>query len=254
MQLYAFFIFLLVYTTIGAPLIEPREYPRDNIDAVNAVKDSSLQTVDQPIELNFGLKATLVDDDVIDSWNENNTANRIALYYVCPHPRNIATVFNAQAVWDAFMQGTDFQRRPFDERPYWNGITYPDYLYLPNYHAPIVDLGDADEFQLRMFPLNPQVAGAWPGPPGQRRRTPPGDYRVVFDTNNMFAGVAVIFTGEPGVGERLVWCYPMMDYGDRFVGATAVGYLGVDEAWRDNYDNRHYLYAPDPFGGSHPPP
>ncbi|KAI1468600.1 uncharacterized protein F4812DRAFT_458128 [Daldinia caldariorum] len=122
--------------------------------------------------------------------------------------------------------------------------------WLPDYHAVRVDLGRADG-ELFVFPLSPTPLGEWPGIEGSPVSGPPGDHRVVFDEHGVFAGVAALFTGD-GV-TRLVWCYPMLDYGARDVGATAEGNPGVDEAWRDGFDG-HYLFLQDPTRGSRPPP
>ncbi|OTA94439.1 hypothetical protein M434DRAFT_265379 [Hypoxylon sp. CO27-5] len=121
-----------------------------------------------------------------------------------------------------------------------------------DYRAQRVDLGRADG-HLLVFPLSPNALGEWPGLPGTPVTGPPGDHRVVFDDHGIFAGVATLYTDDPD-GTRLIWCYPIHDNGAREVGATAEGNSGVDEAWMDEYDGLHYLYGPDPMGGSHPPP
>ncbi|KAI2467127.1 hypothetical protein F4781DRAFT_323822 [Annulohypoxylon bovei var. microspora] len=188
--------------------------------------------------------------DDIDDWNNAHPDNRIAAWFVCPDPHVLFTVFNAMAVWQAFSRGVWFAQHPNEDRPRWSGVEYPHAILLDQYHAQRVDLGLANG-ALSLFPLQPGPLGEWPGLPGAPATGPPGDHRVVFDEHGMFAGVVALFTGVPE-GERLVWCYPMLDYGARDVGATAEGNPGVDEAWQDRYDG-NYLYAPDPAGGSRPP-
>lgn len=124
-------------------------------------------------------------------------------------------------------------------------------IWLPDYHARQVDIGEA-QGELFAFPVQPNPGSEWPGMPGAPVSGPPGDHRVIFDEHGMFAGVAIILRGTDE-GERLVWCYPMLDHGDRDVGATSEGNPGVDEAWIDDYDG-HYLYAADPPFESRPPP
>lgn len=156
------------------------------------------------------------------------------------------------AVWQAFQRGVWYNTHVNEERPRWSGIEHPHYIWLPDYRAQRVDLGRADG-DLFLFPLAPNPLGEWPGLPGAPVTGPPGDHRVVFDDNNLFAGVATLYTDDPD-GTVLVWCYPIHDDGPRDVGATAEGNPGVDEAWRDEYDGHHYLFGPDPMGGSRLPP
>ncbi|KAI1209865.1 uncharacterized protein F4807DRAFT_467398 [Annulohypoxylon truncatum] len=189
--------------------------------------------------------------DEIDDWNNNHPENRIAAWYICPDPRVLYTVFNAASIWQAFNRGVWFSQHTNEARPRWSGVEFPHTILLEQYRAQRVDLGRVDG-EIYLFPLDPGPLGEWPGLPGSPVTGPPGQHRVVFDERGVFAGVAVLFTGE-AEGVRLVWCYPMLEYGARDVGATAEGNTGVDEAWRDAYDGLHYLYAPDPAGGSRPP-
>ncbi|KAI1779700.1 hypothetical protein F4818DRAFT_149867 [Hypoxylon cercidicola] len=189
--------------------------------------------------------------DEIDDWNNAHQNNRVAGFYVCPDVRALYTVFNSLAVWEAFCRGVWYHQHPNEDRPRWSGLEYPHSIYLPDYHARQVDMGEAHG-ELFAFPLQPGEGAEWPGVTGSPVFGPPGDHRVLFDGSGMFAGVAIILRGEPD-GERLVWCYPILEHGDRDFGATAEGNPGVDEAWIDDYSG-HFLYAPDPAGGSRPPP
>ncbi|KAI1660146.1 hypothetical protein F4813DRAFT_387015 [Daldinia decipiens] len=109
---------------------------------------------------------------------------------------------------------------------------------LPGCRAQRVDLGRA-EGELFMFPVNPTPLGQWPGITGA-----PVDHRVTFNKHGMFAGVAVLFTGKLE-GTRLAWCYSMLDYGVRDVGATAEGNPDVDEASQDVFDGHHLFVPPN---------
>ncbi|KAI1381814.1 hypothetical protein F4677DRAFT_458211 [Hypoxylon crocopeplum] len=242
------FIFFLVCKALGAPLSnwEDNSYVRStsaNISGTLSIEMPSRVLIGSPLEKR----------DEIDDWNYDHPDNRIAAWYLCPHPRVLSTVFNAMAVWQAFQRGNWYQQHPHEERPRWSGLEHPHSVWLPDYRAQRVDVGRAEGDALLMFPLQPGPLGEWPGVEGSPVSGPPGDHRVVFDEHGMFAGVAALYTGE-AQGVRLVWCYPILDYGARDVGATAEGNPGVDEAWRDEYDGRHFFYAPDPAGGSRPAP
>ncbi|KAI1482508.1 hypothetical protein F4774DRAFT_406686 [Daldinia eschscholtzii] len=245
-----FLVFLFHVPALAAPFMKSRESYNGDGKAV-AFADSPVPEI-----LNQNQNATFLllwKRDEIDDWNSDNPDNRIAAFYVCPHQRSLFTVFNAMAVYQAFRRGTWYLAHPNEARPRWSGLEHPHSMTLQDYHAHRVDLGRASG-ELFMFPINPNPLGEWPGIAGSPVSGPPGDHRVVFDEHGMFAGVAVLFAGEPqGAATRLIWCYPMLEYGARDVGATAEGNPGVDEAWRDSFDG-HYLFAPDPTGGSRPPP
>ncbi|KAI1802206.1 hypothetical protein F4811DRAFT_410493 [Daldinia bambusicola] len=241
---YFFLVFLFQVLALAAPYMMGRE----NHDKATTLADSPVPEI-----LNQTSTGTLLffwKRDEIDDWNRDNPDNRIAAFYVCPHPHSLFTVFNAMAVYQAFRRGAWYLTHPNEARPRWSGLEHPHSVWLPDYRATRVDLGRADG-ELFMFPINPTPLGEWPGLEGAPVSGPPGDHRVVFDEHGMFAGVAALFTGDGAT--RLVWCYPMLEYGERDVGATAEGNPGVDEAWRDGFDG-HYLFLPDPTGGSRPPP
>ncbi|KAI1462106.1 hypothetical protein F4805DRAFT_194191 [Annulohypoxylon moriforme] len=188
--------------------------------------------------------------DDIDDWNSAHPENRIAGWYVCPNPRVLATVFDAQSVWQSFNRGVWYTQHPDEPRPRWSGISYPHVIDLNLYRTRPVDLGRTLG-DIYLFPLHPTPIGEWPGTEEVPGIGPPGEHRVVFCQHGVFAGVSVLFTEPDGLS--MVWCYPKLDYGPRDVGASSEGISGVDEAWRDGYDGYHYLYAPDPLDGSHPP-
>ncbi|KAI0852444.1 hypothetical protein F5Y00DRAFT_258288 [Daldinia vernicosa] len=253
MKLYAFLFVLFSSVVFAAPCAElhGKNYNRDHdhdVKTVAVAEDPVVEAWNRTVAV-VALPLLEKRDD-IDDWNRDNPDNRIAAYYVCPHPRVLFTVFNARAVYQAFRRGAWYIAHPGELRPRWSGLEHPHSVWLPDYRAQRVDLGRA-EGELFLFPVNPTPLGEWPGIAGAPVSGPPGDHRVVLDEHGMFAGVVVLFAGEPG-GERLVWCYPMLEYGARDVGATAEGNPGVDEAWRDGFDG-HYLFAPDPVGGSRPP-
>ncbi|KAF3055685.1 hypothetical protein GL218_07116 [Daldinia childiae] len=248
MKLYGFCFLLFPFVAFAAPCTKSHEKRyRADVKAATVARGPVVEALNRTVTITIPL---LEKRDDIDDWNHDNPDNRIAAYYVCPHPRVLYTVFNARAVYEAFQRGAWYVAHPGELRPRWSGLEHPHSVWLPDYRAQRVDLGRA-EGELFMFPLNPTPLGEWPGLSGAPVSGPPGDHRVVFDEHGMFAGVAVLFTGEPE-GTRLIWCYPMLDYGARDVGATAEGNPGVDEAWQDVFDG-HYLYAPDPTGGSRPP-
>ncbi|KAI1409159.1 hypothetical protein F5Y13DRAFT_170921 [Hypoxylon sp. FL1857] len=248
MRFYTFFVLLLPCIALAAPFFDLEKNVNHGNSKITGASETSLVTTsNQTAILHF---LPLEKRDEIDDWNNANPENRIATWYICPHPRVLFTVFNAMAVWQAFQRGVWYHTHRNEDRPRWSGLQYPHSIWLPNYHARRVDLGRA-EGVLSLFPLAPGPLGAWPGFPGAPVSGPPGDHRVVFDENGIFAGVAALFPDPDG--ERLIWCYPIDSYGTRDVGATAEGNPGVDEAWVDQYDGHHYLYAPDPLGGSRPP-
>ncbi|KAI0117292.1 hypothetical protein F4814DRAFT_282423 [Daldinia grandis] len=248
MKHYGFFFLLFFFIALAAPCTESHEEDyHGDVKAAAIPKGPVVEALNRTVTVSLPL---IEKRDDIDDWNRNNPDNRIAAYYVCPHPRVLFTVFNARAVYQAFQRGAWYIAHQGELRPRWSGLEHPHSVWLPDYHAQRVDLGRA-EGELFLFPINPNPLGEWPGIAGAPVSGPPGDHRVVFDGHGVFAGVAVLFAGEPG-GTRLVWCYPMLDYGARDAGATAEGNPGVDEAWQDAFDG-HYLFAPDPMGGSRPP-
>ncbi|KAI0135974.1 hypothetical protein F4776DRAFT_113536 [Hypoxylon sp. NC0597] len=249
MRVYTLFVSLLPSIALAALFSDlEKKVNHDNSKIVGA-ETSVAETLNQTGRVHF---LPLEKRDEIDDWNNAHGENRIAAWYVCPNSRVLYTVFNALAVWQAFQRGVWYNTHINEERPRWSGLEYPHFIWLPDYRAQRVDLGRADG-DLFVFPLAPNPLGEWPGLPGAPVSGPPGDHRMVFDEHNIFAGVATLYTEDPH-GTVLVWCYPIHDDGAREAGATAEGNPGVDEAWRDEYDGQHYLYGPDPMGGSHPPP
>ncbi|KAI1143076.1 hypothetical protein F5Y05DRAFT_142100 [Hypoxylon sp. FL0543] len=249
MRLYNFFIFLFPIVLLAAPFSDLEKVQYDDPKKVATVEDRLVKAMNGTGVVHF---LPLEKRDEIDDWNNANQENRIAAWYVCPHPRVLYTVFNAMAVWQAFQRGVWYNQHQNEDRPHWSGLEFPHSVWLPNYRAQIVDLGRA-EGGLFLFPLAPNPLGEWPGLPGAPVSGPPGNHRVVFDEHGMFAGVAALYADDPD-GERLIWCYPIHSDASRDVGATAEGHPGVDEAWMDEYDGHHYLYASDPMGRSRPPP
>ncbi|XXG94359.1 hypothetical protein Hte_000613 [Hypoxylon texense] len=257
MKSLVFFAFLFARDILAAP--SPMLANEDN--------DAAVCDLNKPTGIDANATATttttgagagalkLHKRDEIDDWNHAHPNNRIAGVFACPDMRRLYTVFNSHAVWDAFRRGAWYLQHPREERPRWAGLAYPHGVYLPDYHGaprrrrrgPGRALGVPAHAQ-----PGQRVARAPPAPPS---RAPPGDHRVLFDERGTFAGVVVVIQrGEPD-GERLAWCYPLLEHGDlavRDFGATAEGFPGVDEFWVDDFDG-HYLYAPDPQFGSRPP-
>nr|QZS37069.1 C052A protein [Hypoxylon sp. CO27-5]QZS37346.1 C052A protein [Hypoxylon sp. CO27-5] len=249
MRVYTFFIFLFPSIALAAPSSDLEKKVNHHNSKITGVETSVAKTLNQTGGFHF---LPLEKRDEIDDWNDAHEENRIANWYLCPHSRILYTVFNAMAVWQAFQRGVWYNAHTNEDRPRWSGLEHPHTIWLLDYRAQRVDLGRADG-HLLVFPLSPNALGEWPGLPGTPVTGPPGDHRVVFDDHGIFAGVATLYTDDPD-GTRLIWCYPIHDNGAREVGATAEGNSGVDEAWMDEYDGLHYLYGPDPMGGSHPPP
>ncbi|KAI0890306.1 uncharacterized protein GGS22DRAFT_183653 [Annulohypoxylon maeteangense] len=237
MRLYIVFAFLFSYILPGLNFTNATAVPEGSYaEALSRAMNLSSRGLEKRNE--------------IDKWNHDHPANRIAARYVCPNPRVLFTVFDSMAVWEAFNRGVWFTQHSSEKRPRWSGIEYPHSITLEAYRARVVDLGRTDG-TLYLFPLNPTSSGEWPGQSGDPGIGPPGEHRVVYCQHGIFSGVSVLFTEPDGI--RMVWCYPMLDSGPRDMGATSEGNTGVDEAWRDSYDGHHYLYAPDPTSGSHPP-
>ncbi|KAL7628963.1 hypothetical protein AAE478_000481 [Parahypoxylon ruwenzoriense] len=260
MGLSTLFILLFACHVLAAPFTTKRvsNYDHQYGDSTTTdIAEQPNQLLSQgsvaPATVIAHVDAPLGKRDEIDNWNEDNTDNRIAQWYVCPQHGVFCTVYNARAVWEAFQRGAWYIAHPNEERPRWGGVEFPHPFWLHDYHAPAVDLGRVDlDGRLYMFPLQPGPLGEWPGIEGSPVSGPPGDHRVVFDEDGLFAGVATLYVNEAG-GVSLFWCYPMFVDGQRDRGATAEGYPGVDETLEDDYDGRHYLYGPDPMGGSRPP-
>ncbi|KAI0380101.1 hypothetical protein F5Y04DRAFT_106245 [Hypomontagnella monticulosa] len=257
MNIYTFFIvFFLPYIAIATPtpewqgngaLSDPKIANVTENATAQHYRGTTTNLTLQMLQTYQGKKDDVLDD--IREYNRNHPNNQISDFYICPHPRVLASLFNSVAVWEAVRRGLWYLQHPSEPRPGWNGIYYPSYIDVREYFTRQVDLGETSG-TLHAFPLNPRSLSEWPGFPDAPVVGPPGNHRVIFDESGRLAGVVVLWNGEEGAD--FVWCYPVHDSGFRDWGATAEGVAGVDEALRDNYDSFHFLDMTDPQWGSHP--